>query len=212
MLTGHASHQVGLDADIWLTPMPDRRLSKREREDLPATSMLGKDKLSVDPAVWTAKHGRLILRAASYSQVERVLVHPAIKKAICEDKSLSRTHLYKIRPYWGHHYHMHIRMACPKGNTTCKPQPPTGNEDGCGKEVDDWLARMKKRMDAPKVVVVPKEKVKPQPPPREITLAELPSECKIVLEAGNAVQQVTTQPPPTPQAGLPAEKSPVTKQ
>ena len=35
---------------------------------------------------------------------------------------------------------------------------------------------------------------------------------KIVLEAGNAVQQVTTQPPPTPQAGLPAEKSPVTKQ
>ncbi len=23
MLTGHASHQIGLDADIWLTPMPD---------------------------------------------------------------------------------------------------------------------------------------------------------------------------------------------
>ena len=27
MLTGHASHQIGLDADIWFTPMPDRRLS-----------------------------------------------------------------------------------------------------------------------------------------------------------------------------------------
>src|SRR5690349_16899417 len=24
MLTGHASHQVGLDADVWLTPMPKR--------------------------------------------------------------------------------------------------------------------------------------------------------------------------------------------
>jgi penicillin-insensitive murein DD-endopeptidase len=24
MITGHASHQVGLDADIWLTPMPPR--------------------------------------------------------------------------------------------------------------------------------------------------------------------------------------------
>src|SRR5262245_5620839 len=23
MLTGHTSHQIGLDADIWLTPMPD---------------------------------------------------------------------------------------------------------------------------------------------------------------------------------------------
>ena len=32
MLTGHASHQIGLDADIWLTPMPDRTLSREERE------------------------------------------------------------------------------------------------------------------------------------------------------------------------------------
>src|SRR3954471_16148322 len=31
MLTGHASHQIGLDADVWLTPMPDRRLSRAER-------------------------------------------------------------------------------------------------------------------------------------------------------------------------------------
>ena len=29
MLTGHASHQVGLDADIWLTPMPGHPLSRR---------------------------------------------------------------------------------------------------------------------------------------------------------------------------------------
>ena len=27
-VTGHASHQVGLDADIWLTPMPDRELTR----------------------------------------------------------------------------------------------------------------------------------------------------------------------------------------
>src|SRR5262245_17234826 len=37
MLTGHASHQVGLDADIWLTPMPDRELTRREREEMSAT-------------------------------------------------------------------------------------------------------------------------------------------------------------------------------
>ena len=29
MLTGHASHQLGLDADIWLTPMPDRKANQR---------------------------------------------------------------------------------------------------------------------------------------------------------------------------------------
>ena len=29
MLSGHASHQIGLDADIWLNPMPNRKLSAR---------------------------------------------------------------------------------------------------------------------------------------------------------------------------------------
>ena len=84
MLTGHASHQVGLDADIWLTPMPDRRLSEKEREELSATSMLAADQVSVDPKVWTDAHVRLLKRAASYAGVERIFVHPAIKKALCE--------------------------------------------------------------------------------------------------------------------------------
>src|SRR5215204_6436416 len=38
MLTGHWSHQVGLDADIWLTPMPDRELPRQEREEMSATN------------------------------------------------------------------------------------------------------------------------------------------------------------------------------
>src|SRR5205823_1814449 len=80
MLSGHASHQVGLDADIWLTPMPDRRLTEREREDLSATSMLAPDEVSVDPKIWTDAHVRLLKRAASYASVERIFVHPAIKK------------------------------------------------------------------------------------------------------------------------------------
>src|SRR5215831_13426064 len=85
MLTGHASHQVGLDADIWLTPMPDRELTEQEREDLSATSMLAADEVSVDPKVWTDAHVRLLKRAASYTGVERIFVHPAIKKALCEE-------------------------------------------------------------------------------------------------------------------------------
>jgi len=193
MLTGHASHQIGLDADIWLTQMPDRRLTRREREDLSATSMLAADRVSIDPKVWTEAHGRLILRAASYSQVERVLVHPAIKKALCENKTFPRTHLRKVRPYWGHHYHMHIRMGCPKDSPACTPQPVVGSDDGCGKEVDDWIARMK-RIYAPRPPVDPKialPKPKPQPKPPEITLADLPAACKLVI--GN-----TAPPGPSP--------------
>lgn len=181
MLTGHASHQIGLDADIWLTPMPDRRLTPREREELAATSMLAEDRVSVNPQVWTEAHGRIILRAASYPQVERVLVHPAIKKAICENKSFPRAHLSKVRPYWGHHYHMHIRMACPKDSPTCTPQPIVGNDDGCGKEVDEWVTRLK-RIYAPRPPTADPKVARPKPQPKpEITLADLPTECRTVI-------------------------------
>jgi hypothetical protein len=70
MPTGHASHQVGLDADIWLTPMPNRLLTRQEREDMMAVSML-RDPLNVDLSRWTPLHTRLIKLAASYPEVER---------------------------------------------------------------------------------------------------------------------------------------------
>src|SRR5664279_4467045 len=83
MLTGHTSHQVGLDADIWLTPMPNRILTPEEREQISAVSML-KDPLSVDSTKFTIDHVKLIKRAASYPQVARIFVHPAIKKSLCQ--------------------------------------------------------------------------------------------------------------------------------
>lgn len=178
MLTGHASHQIGLDADIWFTPMPDRRLTNQEREELSATSMLGPDKLSVDPKLWSPAHVQIVKRAASYREVERVLVHPAIKKALCEISGTDRAWLGKVRPIWGHHYHFHIRMGCPAGSPGCVAQPAPPGDDGCGKELADWLALLK-RPPAPRPA-------KPPPPKPEITLEQLPAECRTVLEVGIA--------------------------
>jgi penicillin-insensitive murein DD-endopeptidase len=177
MLTGHASHQVGLDADIWLTPMPDRRLSEQEREELSATSMLRADGFEVDPAVWSEKHARLILRAASYGEVDRIFVHPGIKKAMCERKDLDRKHLGKVQPYWGHHYHMHIRMTCPPDSDGCTNQPPRASDDGCGQEIDHWMKIVRK----PPPPTDPAAKPKPKP---SMTLDQLPTACKLVLQAG----------------------------
>jgi penicillin-insensitive murein endopeptidase len=70
MITGHESHQIGLDADIWLTPMPDRILTPQEREDLTATSML-KDPFTVDMNLWTPLQTKLIKRAASCTRRNR---------------------------------------------------------------------------------------------------------------------------------------------
>jgi penicillin-insensitive murein endopeptidase len=187
MLTGHASHQIGLDADIWLTPMPNRRLSEREREEMSATSMLGADGLSVNPQVWSDAQARLIRRAASYPETERIFVHPAIKKALCESAGNDREFLHKVRPYWGHHYHMHIRIACPKGNDNCEAQPALPAGDGCGKELDNWFALLKRP---------PKPEDKPAKPKPPLTLAQLPTECRIVLEAGAQAQQPKAEPKP----------------
>jgi penicillin-insensitive murein DD-endopeptidase len=208
MLTGHASHQVGLDADIWFTPMPDRRLSEKEREDLSATSMLAQDSVSVNPQIWTEAHARLLKRAAGYKQVERILVHPAIKKAVCESaaaKEGDRAWLSKVRAYWGHYYHFHVRIACPKGSTNCEAQPSVGSDDGCGVELKRWLALIK----------TPPKPAPPGPPAPErapITLAQLPVDCRGVL-AGSGV---TIPPIPVPakqtkQAKPAVEKAPVAK-
>jgi penicillin-insensitive murein endopeptidase len=184
MTSGHASHQVGLDADVWLTRMPDKRLTEKEREDLSATSMLAADDISVDPKVFGEGQVKLIKRAASYRLVERVLVHPAIKKALCQAAGTDRGWLAKVRPYWGHYYHMHIRIGCPSGSGICKSQPPPPGDDGCGAELTDWIKKI-----TPKKIVekapIPKSD-KPVAKKKEITLADLPGECRTVLAAGEA--------------------------
>jgi penicillin-insensitive murein DD-endopeptidase len=176
MLTGHASHQIGLDADIWLTPMPNRRLTEQEREDLAATSTLAADSLSVNPKVWTAAHVKLLRRAASYPDVERVLVHPAIKKALCEATATepSRPWLAKVRPYFGHFYHFHVRVGCPAGVSGCQAQAPIPADDGCGKELADWYVLL----TAP-----PKPSGPPEPPKPAMTLDQMPPDCRAVLAA-----------------------------
>src|SRR5262245_17504509 len=192
MLSGHASHQVGLDADIWLTPMPDRRLSAQEREDLAATSMLAEDKISVNPKLWTEAHVRLIKRAASYPTVERVLVHPAIKKALCEATAKDKDSSWQntVRPIWGHYYHFHIRIACPKGRTYCEAQAHPAQEDGCGKEVADWIALVQRPPSPPGP---------PSPPKPPLTLEQLPAACKGVLASGTSTPEAaaTTASKPT---------------
>jgi len=195
MLTGHASHQIGLDADIWLTPMPKRRLSRKERERLSATSMLA-SKTAVNERIWSLKHVRLIRRAASYPQVERILVHPAIKKALCEGaKELggSRAWLAKVRPYWGHHYHFHMRIGCPPGSTGCRRQKPTTGAAGCTTELAYWFKLMT-NPPKPKRPKVKRPKVKRKKKKRSpITLSKLPAACRTVLDAPTIVA-----PRPTP--------------
>jgi penicillin-insensitive murein DD-endopeptidase len=197
MISGHASHQVGLDADIWLTPMPDKTLSKREREDMSAVSML-KNAGEVNPAVFGEGQVKLIKRAASYSKVERILVHPAIKKALCEAAGKNdRTWLNKVRPYFGHFYHFHMRIGCPAGSANCQAQPPIPDGDSCGAELTGWLKRVAPKPKPKPPETAEKPQTKPSKPPAkkpEMTLADLPADCSTVITAGgNKLSTVPTK-------------------
>ena len=181
MITGHSSHQIGLDVDIWLTPMPDRILTPQERESMSAVSML-KDPFTVDPDKWTPLHTKLIKRAASYPEVDRIFVHPAIKKVLCEQAGKDRAWLAKVRPWWNHYYHFHVRLTCPPGAEGCEGQTPVSGDDGCGQELADWYAMLKKAAIALTKPAPPEAKPWTGKPP--LQMADLPRECGTVLTSG----------------------------
>ena len=180
MITGHASHQVGLDADIWLTPMPDHTLTRKEREEMSATMVVAPSRTDVDPKVWTPAHFAVIKAAAQDPDVERIFVNAAIKKALCREAGSDRGWLHKVRPWWGHDYHFHVRLTCPADSPECKTQPPPGTEDGCGKELNWWFrdAIIHPKPPPPRPPNAPPPKPRPQ-----LTMAALPKACKAVLNA-----------------------------
>ncbi|MCB1412233.1 MAG: penicillin-insensitive murein endopeptidase [Xanthobacteraceae bacterium] len=177
MITGHASHQIGLDADIWLTPMPNRMLSRNEREEMSAVNMVRTDKLDIDPRVWTPHHLQVIRAAALEPRVERIFVNAAIKKALCREAHGNRAWLSKVRPMYGHNYHFHIRITCPRGDHGCTPQKPPPDREGCAaSDLAYWFS------DAVLHPKPPKRPPKKPPKPRhQITLSELPPACRQVL-------------------------------
>jgi penicillin-insensitive murein endopeptidase len=169
MLTGHWSHQIGLDADIWLTPMPNRELSRKEREEMMATNVVAEDWMDVNPQIWSEKHIGLLRTAAQDPEVERVLINPAIKKALCRDVKGDRSWLHKMRPVFGHNYHFHIRIGCPKDSPECKSQAPPPNDEGCaGKDLDWWFSEQARA-------------IKPSGVSRQILMSALPAACRQVL-------------------------------
>ena len=169
---GHASHQIGLDVDLWLTAKPDHALTTGEREELSAVSMLRPGTRSLDPARFGQRQIALIETAAGEPDVERIFVHPAIKQALCRAAGNDRTWLTKVRPWWGHDDHIHVRLRCPAGQPDCRAQEPPPPGDGCGGELAWWLS------DEPW-----QKPAVPPPPKPPLTLTDLPARCADVLHA-----------------------------
>lgn len=170
MITGHASHQIGLDADVWLTPMPDHVLSREERETMSALDLVRADGMDINPRTWRPEHINLIRSIAEQKDVQRIFVNPAIKKALCREVRGDRDWMAKVRPMYGHNYHIHIRLLCPKDEASCQAQDPPPRGDGCDESLDWWFTQEGMH---------PKPQ-KPQPP---LTLAALPKACTALIHS-----------------------------
>ncbi|SDX33469.1 penicillin-insensitive murein endopeptidase [Roseicitreum antarcticum] len=185
MTSGHASHQMGLDADIWMLPPARLDLSVEARENLSSISVRTEDQLRVN-SNWTPQHLALLRAAASDPRVDRIFVAAAVKLEMCRTATRSdRAWLQRIRPAVGHNYHFHVRLGCPAGSSGCITQTPTVAElsdggDGCDDTLQWWVTDF---LNPPPRV----ERTEPPAPrarhPREYTLADLPAQCTNVVRA-----------------------------
>lgn len=185
MTSGHASHQIGLDADIWMLPPERLNLTRAEREKISSIPVRSGDQRAVTKN-WTPRHAALLQIAASDQRVERIFVAAAVKIEMCKTATAAdKKWLQKIRPVAGHDTHFHVRLKCPKGAAACETQKPSVSElskggNGCDDTLMWWVSDA--YLNPPK----PTKPIKPSPPvkgPRQFTMADLPDQCAAVLSA-----------------------------
>nr|WP_154324699.1 penicillin-insensitive murein endopeptidase [Pantoea sp. 201603H] len=164
--SGHASHQSGLDVDIWLQ-LPKRRWTAQQLLKPQPLDLVAADGKQVVTRHWQPEINNLIKLAAKDNDVTRIFVNPAIKRQLCADAGSDRDWLRKVRPWFGHRAHMHVRLRCPPESLECRDQAPPPAGDGCGAELQSWFEPAKPGAGAP---------VKHLPPP-------LPPSCQALLDS-----------------------------
>jgi penicillin-insensitive murein endopeptidase len=170
---GHKSHQIGLDVDIWFMPMPDHVLSPEERDSVVASDLVAADGKNIDPNTWSAADIAFIRTAAEQPEVERVLVNAAIKKELCRaERESDKTWMSKVRPWYGHSDHIHVRLKCPADSPSCRAQPAVPEGDGCDKSLGRWFADWILRLKIPEISSS-----------AGLRLKDLPPACADVLNA-----------------------------
>jgi penicillin-insensitive murein endopeptidase len=172
MTYGHRSHQIGLDVDIWFYQEAAQRiLSQSETEQLNMLSVVHAAAGDLNHKHWSPFYGNILKHAAQNPSVERIFVNPIIKGALCRRETEDRAWLRKIRPWWGHDAHFHVRLRCPEDSRQCVSQklPPPG--DGCQPDLKLWIKQIQQAVLNPS----------PTPPKSASKPTTLPTACTAIL-------------------------------
>ena len=176
MPSGHRSHQSGLDVDIWFLQQPrDRILSPAETEQIEMPSMVRATEGALNASRWSPRYRDALKLAALSPEVERIFVNAIIKQALCQSET-DRAWLNKVRPWWGHDSHFHVRLACPRDSWQCQPQKPIPPGDGCDADLANWVR------DIRQAALSPRPYRRPEPPSAD----RLPAACGAVLNSPTA--------------------------
>lgn len=168
-LSGHRSHQTGLDVDIWFLLSPEaasRSLTGTEREKLSASSVLLGKSDEIDQTHWSLANEQVLELAARMPEVDRIFVNPSVKRHLCNQAG-NHDWLRKIRPWWKHDDHFHVRLKCPPDSKECQTQDPLPQGDGCDAKLAWWFTAAAK---------------KPAASPSEPVEPILPISCDVVLK------------------------------
>lgn len=162
--SSHASHNTGLDMDLPFDFAAPRKTKQELEHPQDNIIVSGKQVLpTFTPAV-----ASYIKLAASDPRVDRVFVAPMIKKHMCSlyANKPESGFLHKLRPWYGHRAHMHVRLNCPSDSPQCVWPAPIPEGDGCGAELDSWFVPPAKTATA-----IAKAKPKKKVLPEQCTLA-----------------------------------------
>ncbi len=162
--SSHSSHQLGLDVDIAFDFASPRKSVQELRK--PKNVYIVND--DGPTQAFDGRRAQLIKLAAEDDRVERIFVHPRIKEHMCKlFDGQDRSWLSKVRPWFGHRAHLHVRLKCPADSPYCEHQQPVPQGDGCGYELQSWFL-------PPDPKAKPTQKARREKP-------KMPAQCKSIL-------------------------------
>lgn len=162
---GHASHQTGLDVDIFLQ-LPKTRWTSAQLLRPQALDLVSRDGKHVVSTLWKPEIFSLIKLAAQTKTSHAFLLIRRLNNNFALMRAPIATGCAKCGPGFQHRAHMHVRLRCPADSLECEDQPLPPPGDGCGAELQSWF-------EPPKPGTTKPEKKTPPP---------LPPSCRALLD------------------------------